>query len=228
MKRIRTKKSNRFEVIGLSALLILAGSNLLAEEADKENTENRQWSDVRVFDVAPFNRAAAVLTPNAQTPPPPAPLDDEDRKAALANIVEAPDGNTDSDDSVESASFEATVLSAAQMSKEGSGVLTLVRPYTVHPETGIHMRGSDEGSVGVKVKVEQGAKYLLDFQVKSAVPGVYVVRVDGVEHEVSDADGKREHVLLVLRAASSGWTTVRLNRPETDFMLYAVELRQEN
>jgi hypothetical protein len=205
-------------------MLTLVGADLYANDSDAVAAQPGEWSEVRVFTVSPSTRAVAVLAPNAQTPPAPVSLSAEERITILQSSSVHPDDSAMAQPDTKAVPTERFILSAALTFHEGKGILTLVRPYTVHPETGIHMRGTDSGSVGIKVHVEEGSQYLLDFSVKSAVPGLYTVKSEGVEQEVSDPDGAREHVLLVINAEKTGWTTIRLNRVDTDFMLYAVEI----
>jgi hypothetical protein len=209
-------------------LLLLAllqpGAGLAAADTGADSPQSNSWSDVKMFAVAPVKRPIALLAPNAQTPVKPASLNQEQQLQILAAL--GGDGKEDSAPATpaETVPFGTFVLSAANTVHEDQGVLTLVQPYTVHPETGIHMRGSEPGSVGVKVRVEEGGRYLVDFLVRSAVPGNYQLDTEGETQTVEDALGEREHVLLALSAGSSGWTTVRLRRPDSDFFLYAVEI----
>lgn len=210
-------------ISGIGSLMIIllfsCSFNLLA--ADSAQSPADEVAQVSLVEVAPVQRAPALLAPNAQTPPPPASFDKEERLQLMAIRV----GNPSAEDSEAiSTSTQTVVLSAARTVQEGQAVLTLVQPYSVHPETGIHMRGSVPGSVGVKIKVEKGANYLVDFLVRSSVPGTYQLDTEGQSQQVGDPNGAREHVLLALDAKSSGWTTVRLKRPESDFFLYSVEV----
>jgi len=206
----------------VSPSLLLPVANLSAGETPEAVPKANPWSEVVMVDVAPVQRAIALLAPNAQTPPPPAMLDPDQRVQIMAGLA-----GMENDSAARSAAgsaAETIVLSAARTVVEEKGVLTLVQPYTLHPETGIHMRGSEPGSIGVKVKVDAGDRYLLDFRVKSAVPGIYQLDAEGNNLVIDDALGDREHVLLGLNAGSSGWTTVRLRRPDSDFFLYSVEI----
>lgn len=205
-------------ILGLTALFQLLILNTALAQAEEAAAAGNTQAIVD-FDVTPVSRMGAVLTPNARTPPPPGPLTDEEKKQVIMSL-------SDSSDSLEASG--TFVLSASYAVHPDRGVLTLVRPHTVHPETGIHMRGETPGSVGVKVKVEEGGRYLVDFQLRSASVGKYVAAVEGSSEEVEDPLGQLEHVLVVLNARKPGWSTIRLSRPETDFMLYAVELTRFN
>jgi len=205
-------------ILGIFLIGTMAAQPLPAAQPDAEATGAVPWDQVALFEVAPLTRTAALLAPNAQAPLPPDPLDDRQKAQILTHL---PDGQGNHSTDHPSDTFVLTAASAVQ---EGKGILTLLKPHSVHPETGIHMQGIDEGSVGVKIRVEKGGRYLVDFRLKSAVPGVYRVQVEGQTQEISDPEGARQHVLLMLNAISQGWTTIRLDRPESDFMLYAVEV----
>lgn len=197
---------------------------LAAEDMTDGAPQASLWSDVKMFAVAPVKRPSALLAPNAQTPVKPESLNQEQQRQILAALGGDASDDTSSGASAEPVSFGTIALSAANMVHADQGVLTLVQPHTVHPETGIHMRGSEPGSVGVKVRVEEGGRYLVDFLVRGAVPGIYQLDTEGGTQTVEDSLGEREHVVLALSAGSSGWTTVRLRRPDSDFFLYAVEI----
>ena len=228
MKRLlnlQTLSSSTGLLLLLASLVFLpAGADLAAADAAESDAQDNQWSEVTLVDVAPVKRAIALLAPNAQTPPPPAALGPEQRLQIMAALAGQENDDPTSAPATPGSEVETIVLSAARTVAEEKGVLTLVQPYTVHPETGIHMRGSDPGSVGVKIKVEEGDRYLVDFRVRSAVPGIYQLDTETEALVVDDAQGDREHVLLGLNAGSSGWTTVRLRRPDSDFFIYSVEV----
>jgi hypothetical protein len=224
MKRSRTPGSRPgFHRILLVLITLTTGptGSLCADDPDGIAGMKGPWAEVRTFDVAPVQRPIALLAPNAQTPPPPVALAPGQRRQIMAGLEGGEAAEPGSESGQPAESF---VLSASLTVYEDRGVLTLVQPYTVHPETGVHMRGSDPGSVGVKIRVEKGGRYLLDFLVRSAVPGRYELQTEGGSQVIEDASGDLEHVLLALHAGSSGWTTVRLRRGESDYFLYAVEI----
>lgn len=205
-------------------VVVLIPFALSLSAAESEQPGDAMQVEVKMIAVAPVQRAPALLAPNARTPVPPALLDQARRQQILGSVLHREGDQTAGDTSNDPEPTETIVLSAATPFHEAKGILTLVQPFTVHPETGIHMRGTQPGSVGVKVRVEQGNHYLVDFVVRSAVPGVYQLESAGESQEVSDSNASLGHVLLALSAQSTGWATVRLKRPESDFFLYSVEV----
>jgi hypothetical protein len=120
------------------------------------------------------------------------------------------------------------VLTSKQPYIVDQGYLTLTLPHTVHPESAIVFNTDFPGAVGVKLKVENGGLYLVDFAVKAAGAGVYKVATESGGQEFEDSNGKLEHLLIALSAGADGWTTVRMNRTGTGFNLYSVEVTRAN
>lgn len=184
---------------------------------------------VKTFTVAPVQRTTAILMPNAQTPAPPAPLDPETKSAILKSLggsarLAAPAVNTVQASPV----LEHLLLTAKQPFFSEQGFLTLTLAATVHPETAINFKSSYPASAGLKLKVEKGRTYLLDFAVKSAQSGTYLLETESGKQEFEDKSAGKQHILVALKATSSGWTTVRLNRGGTAYNLYYVEVTRVN
>ena len=184
---------------------------------------------VKTFTVAPVQRSAAILMPNAQTPEPPAPLGAKTKSGILKSLGGSGDLPAPGEIKAQSKPvLEHIVLSAKQPFFSERGFLTLALAYSVHPETAINFNDNFPGSAGVKLKVEEGRTYLLDFAVKSRGSGTYLLETESGQQEFADKSASMEHILVALNATSSGWTTVRLNRDGTDYHLYYVEVTRVN
>ncbi len=184
---------------------------------------------VKTFTVTPVQRTVAILMPNAQTPEPPEPLDATTKSSILKSLGGSGDVPPAGDVKAQpQALLEHLLLSAKQPFFSERGLLTLALAYTVHPETAINFNSNFPGSAGVKLKVEKGRTYLLDFAVKSWGSGTYLLETESGNQEFADQSGSKEHILVALNATSSGWTTIRLNRDGTDYHLYYVEVTRVN
>ena len=184
---------------------------------------------VKTFTVTPVQRTVAILMPNAQTPEPPEPLDATTKSSILKSLGGSGDVPPAGDVKAQpQALLEHLLLSAKQPFFSERGLLTLALAYTVHPETAINFNSNFPGSAGVKLKVEKGRTYLLDFAVKSWGSGTYLLETESGNQELADQSGSKEHILVALNATSSGWTTVRLNRDGSDYHLYYVEVTRVN
>jgi hypothetical protein len=184
-------------------------------DGECQAAENVSAPVVKIFTVTPVNRPAAILAPNARIAGPPEPIDPAMMKGALAGIGGIEGG----------AQF---VLTSRQPYIKEQGYLTLTLPHTVHPESAIVFNTDFPGAVGVKLKVENGDLYLVDFAVKAAGAGVYKVATESGGQEFEDSNGKLEHLLIALSAGADGWTTVRMNRTGTGFNLYSVKVTKAN
>ena len=122
------------------------------------------------------------------------------------------------------ASPDRVVLSARQFSVPDRAHLSLVAPQTVHPDSPIVFSDAADGSVAVRLNVEQGGAYLLDFAVTAKGAGNYRLKTEEGSRNVDDPAGRLGHVLLGLEAGASGWTTVRLDRAATSFNFHSVEI----
>ncbi len=184
-----------------------------------------QQTAVKTFEVTPVQRTAAILMPNAQTPVAPAPLDSTTKSTILKNLGGS--GNIPASGEAEAqtpAVLEHLLLSARQPYFSDRGFLTLNLAFSMHPETAINFNSEYPGSAGVKIKVEKGRTYLLDFAVQSWGSGTYLLETAGGKQTFEDGAGSKKHILVALKATSSGWTTVRISREGTDYYLYSVEI----
>ncbi len=184
---------------------------------------------VKTFTVSPVQRSTAILMPNAQTPEPPALLGANTKSGILKSL--GGNGDLPAPGEIKAQSkpvLEHIVLSAKQPFFSERGFLTLALAYSFHPETAINFNRNFPGSAGVKLKVEEGRTYLLDFAVKSRGSGTYLLETESGQQEFADKSAQKEHILVALNATSSGWTTVRLNRDGTDYHLYYVEVTRVN
>jgi len=104
-------------------------------------------------------------------------------------------------------------LSARTLWIHEKGYLDFVLPYQLNPSTpSINFNKNFPGVMTVRLKVEEGKTYLVDFAVSSWANGTYRVETSGGEQEFDDPQGKLEHVLVALNATESGWTNVRFQR----------------
>ena len=124
--------------------------------------------DVVVLEVSPVQRPPAILMPNAQVPAAPGPVE----AGRLAGILE---GLGESGDA---AAAESLRLTAATPWLDDRAYLILQSPGSVHPESSIRFDAGQSGFPGLKLNVEAGRVYLLDFAVRAEGPGSYRVEAE--------------------------------------------------
>lgn len=166
----------------------------------------------------PASFAPAVLMPGAQVPPAPAPLGAEARAAAIAEL-----GLAAVEGSAESPPGQPVRLTPAEPWREDVGYLVISDAGTVHPESSIELPAGPPAQAALRLKVEQGGAWLVEFLVHGAGPGSYELGADSVRRVVEDPSGRLEHVVTALNAEADGWVTLRLARRGAGFHLYAVE-----
>jgi hypothetical protein len=224
----------RFFIFVLAVFLLLPLAS--AQERQAADVEVRKISrqgstwGVKTFKVTPSQRPAAILAPNARVPDPPEPIDPSMMKDILASIG-GEGGGIPSAGNVEAAPepvLEHIVLTSRKPYYDEKGYLTLTLPYNYHPESAIVFNKNFPNIMGVKLKVEEGGLYLVDYAVNAIGAGVYKVETESGEQEFEDGNGKLEHVLVALSAEASGWTTVRMSRAGTGYRLYSVEVTKAN
>ncbi len=120
------------------------------------------------------------------------------------------------------------VLSARNPFYNEKGYLTATLPYTFHPESAIVFNKNFPGLMNVKLNIEKGGIYLVDYAVKAIGAGTYKVVTESGEQEFADPGGTMEHIMVGINAGASGWTTVRLQREGTGYNLYSVEVTRAN
>ena len=109
------------------------------------------------------------------------------------------------------------------------GYLDLMLPYDVDPDGEyILFNKNFPHSLSVTLKVEEGASYLIDFEVSSWGSGTYTVKTDSGSQESDDQNAKTEHILVGLNASASEWTTVRLTRSGTGWYMYGATVDRVN
>jgi hypothetical protein len=208
--------------IFLGIFLSATSAPAQSSSTDPSVSPATEVSEVKTFTVAPLQRTAAVLMPNAQTPKPPERLDSQ-RKSEILHAL----GGTEAvkEPGVQpTPELEYLLLSAKQPFVSEQAFLTLVLAYAVHPETAIKFDKDFPGSAAVKLNVKKGQTYLLDFAVKSWGSGKYLLETESGKLEFEDELVNKQHILVALKATSSGWTTVRLKREGTGYHLYFVEI----
>jgi hypothetical protein len=173
---------------------------------------------VEILEVRPAAYRHAVLMPDAQIPAPPPATDETLRRDWWAAQQTATDA--------ESAVGEpmTVVLGAAQPAALERAYLVLTRPRMVHPEATIEFDGDSGGVAALRLQVAAGQSYLLDFAVSSLGPGEYAITADSVRKAYADPAADSRHLLVGLRAAADGWTTVRLERSGSGFHLHSVSV----
>ncbi|MBT8047343.1 MAG: hypothetical protein HKN57_04225 [Xanthomonadales bacterium] len=165
--------------------------------------------ELQTFNVAPSSRVLAILPPQAQVPQPPGPLGEE----RLGEILQSLEGQ---------AGGEGFILDSKHLYLEGKGYLTLSRPAIVHPESSIVFDNDAAAVLGVRLNVEEGGSYLLDFAVSGKGGGSYTVMTEAGAQEFLDENAAPRRLLVALQAEASGWTLVRLKRTGEGFHLYSV------
>lgn len=184
---------------------------------------------VKTFKVTPFNRMPAILAPNARIPEPPGPVEPGRKQDILHSIggeSAAPSAN--STDAARETRLDHIVLSAREPFYEDKGYLTLTLPATFHPESVIAFDNNFSNILGVKLNVEKGGMYLVDFAVHATGAGAYKVDTESGGQTFEDSNSALEHVLIALSAEASGWTTVRMSRTGSGYNLYSVEVTRAN
>jgi hypothetical protein len=171
--------------------------------------------DVPTFSVKPSNRPAAIFAPNALIPEAPKPLSPERMDKILSGLEGEPGG-------------EQIVLDSKQPYIEDRAYLTLTLPAVMHPESSVFFDAAHDGVLGVKVNLDEGGRYLLDFAVTGKGSGNYSVMTESGTRELVDENAGLRHVLLGLNAKASGWTMVRLKRAGEGFHFYSVTVTRLN
>jgi hypothetical protein len=203
--------ARRLGVLVAAALLLVSGVRA-ADEPLASGDVGGLPGTIDVLTVKPAKIAPAVLMPNAQAPNAPPPIDAAQRAAWLAGQA------------TQSTESSTIVLSPAKLSEADRAQLVLTRPLTVHPETTVEFAADSGGMAGVRLKVQAGATYLLDFAVSGLGQGVYTLAADSGQREFDDPAGAPRHLLIGLKAEADGWTTVRLQRSGAGYHLHSVEI----
>ena len=193
------------------ALLLVTGA-LVANEQPVSGDVGGLPGTIDVLTVKPVKIAPAVLMPNAQVPGAPPPIDAAQRAAWLAGQA------------TQATELSTIVLSPATLSVADRAQLVLTRPLTVHPETTVEFAADPDGMASVRLKVQAGATYLLDFAVSGLGQGVYTLAAESGQREFDDPEGAPRHLLIGLKAEATGWTGVRLQRSGAGFHLHSVEI----
>lgn len=117
-------------------------------------------------------------------------------------------------------------LSARRPWVNEKGYLHFLLPFSLNPSSpSINFNKNFPGLLTVKLKVEEGETYLVDFVVSSWGKGTYRVETSGGEQEFADTQGKLEHVLVALHATENGWTDIKFNRTgDTGHYLFTVHV----
>jgi hypothetical protein len=169
---------------------------------------------VKIFDVSPPVRMPAILPLEESVPKP---LDAE----ARARIISAIRGEGAAD--VELAPQSITLTAKNPRAAEQAN-LVMTLPYRFHPESAIEFHGDYPHVVGLSLKVEKGGLYLVDFAVKGVGQGAYTLESGSDSQVFEDPSGYLQHVLFGVRAAESGWTSLRMRRSGAGYKLYSVEI----
>lgn len=209
-------KVSRTVTIILAMLLGSTGSGAesVPEPGDSNAGSAAELPALETITVSPAQRPPAILAPEQQPPGPPVPLAESQRSHLQARAA--------GESAIERDTFR---LDARTPFVDGKGYLKLSLPLTLHPESPIVFDQRYPSRVSVHLHVEEGGTYLVDFAVAAGGgAGSYRVESEFGSVLAADPDGKLGHVLLALRAASSGWTSLRLARDGGGYSLYAVEI----
>lgn len=171
--------------------------------------------EVLTFDVKPSSRPVAILAPNALVPEVPNPLSKVRMEEILSSLEAEPGG-------------EQLVLDTKNSYIEDRAYLTLTLPASVHPESSIVFDPEPGGVLGVKLNLEKGARYLMDFAVTGKGTGNYTVMTESGTQEFADEHAGLRHLVLAINAGASGWTMVRLKRTGEGFHFYSVTVTRLN
>lgn len=117
-------------------------------------------------------------------------------------------------------------LSARRLWVNEKGYLDFLLPYQLNPSMpSINFNKNFPGSMTVRLKVEEGKTYVVDFAVKSWGQGTYRIETSGGTQEFEDIQGKLEHILVALNATESGWTDIKFDRTgDTGHYLFTVHV----
>jgi len=219
----------------LIAVSLLAPLALAQDEKPARSLSTQKVSAVsavpaiRTFRVKPSNRPVAIMAPNARVPAPPSPIDPSTMKKILLGIGGS--GEIPSAGSYQAAPdpvLDHIVLTAKNPWYNERGYLRLTLPYGFHPESSIEFNKNFPNILDVKLNVENGGLYLVDFSVKAIGAGTYNVETESGNQAFEDSKGSMEHVLIALSAGASGWTSLQMKREGTGYQLYSVEVTKAN
>jgi len=171
--------------------------------------------EVPAFDVKPSSGPVAILAPNALIPQAPKPLSPKRMDEILSSLEAVPGG-------------EQFVLDTKDFYIEDRAYLTLTQPTSVHPESSIVLDSEHSGVLGVKLNLEEGGRYLVDFAVTGKGRGEYTVMTESGTREFADEHAGLRHVVLAINARASGWTMIRLKRSGEGFHFYSVTVTRLN
>ena len=209
-------------VLAAPAAAAQSGAEAAAAAAQPEAAAGQV---VKVFTVSPAMRYRAIMPPAApgseRSLEPPA-LDPAAVRATLGSF--AADVPADGGDGVAIAArvLDQFSLTAEKMSVSKQGYLILDLPQQVDAQAGILFNTNSAGSATVNLPIEKDRAYLLDFSVNSWAEGAYEVQTEGGAQSFADPRGEMQHLLLGIRAASSGLSTVTLSRSGSGYYLHSV------
>lgn len=104
-------------------------------------------------------------------------------------------------------------FSLRRMGVNEAGDLDAALSYDLDPSAAAtQFIKNSAGSMTIRLRVEEGKTYVVDFSVKSSGSGIYRVETSGGSRDFEDNQGQLEHVLVVLEATESGWTEVDIGR----------------
>lgn len=195
----------------------------------RASAQDLDADEVKVFTVKPSSRMVAILAPNARVPDAPKPIGQAMTGEILKNIGgtgQVP--SADDPDATPQPGLQHIVLTPKQPFIDEKGYLRLTLPQTFHPESPIVFSKEYPNTMSVRLKVEEGGLYLVDFTVKGMGAGSFKVVTEGGGQEFNDSAGTLGHVLIALSAATTGWTGVSMTHTGTGYNLYSVEVTRAN
>ena len=117
------------------------------------------------------------------------------------------------------------VLSAETLHIKDRAWLTLENASSVNPKQGIIFDAASRGRLTLDINVESGHRYGIQFFLEPLGPGIFEILSNSDQQQYKDANGEMKSILVYLRAMSSGWTRLELNRTfGVGFILHAVDV----
>ena len=184
--------------------------------------------EVPVISVSPKSGSSDSVTPDWDQPKRPPALTGRERQALLQQVAGGGDGGLPMMNNIQTQGRTPTLRQA---------ILTVKRPWYIHraflaaegvqrvdARSILRFDDSQAGRAIVGLNLIEGHTYLIDFLLKGKGEGDYEVTTSTGTHAYPDPGAKRNHVLIALEAAASGWTEVSLRRTGGGFDLHSVEV----
>ena len=117
------------------------------------------------------------------------------------------------------------VLSAETPHIDEKAWLLLENASSVNPKQGIIFDAPNRGRLALNLFVEGNNKYNIQFILESLGPGIFEIVIGTDQQQYKDATGKRKNIFVSIRALTSGWIRIELNRTfGVGFILRSVDV----